>query len=628
MPKVDRKSGDGTSGSGRHGGAGADAPGRRSLTDGLVRRRARGDAAADPGPALERAGDSQGSAPDPGVRAGVERATGADLGGVRVHTGPESAAAAGAVAARAFAVGQDIHFGAGEYDPGSRAGQHLLAHELAHTVQQQGAAPMRQDKLEISEPGDYHEVEADRVADAALGGGRAAVSSAGGMQRLARTGEGEGGGAAAPTRDLRHPELYPTYEEWCAEFGNLTDSFRSRDTPNAAHATSFDVIGQQAGAANPAATSVNPMRGEQHIEHVARSWIDAHLPEELRRTAYELPADCADIAIILRHVWLFAHGRSEQYGRWRIGTAAGGTAAARQRHLNRLIRNEVYSGSVAALIGNAYNDDSGRVRSFARLEPMLHPGDMLVWEHRSDGRRSGGHTQTIQTISKDPEGHITSITCLQGNQPVFQEQAQDILVAGQTGTSEAALRDLPGRRIERGTLSGGDLLDVSGVWTWSDGTVLLAAGPVSGATRPRAARGRDGARHRSVSDWLPSLRGASFDSLPGIWEAVLQETRAAIEGGLQAVTAEQGTQIGRTAGQRVTALGSGRRRARAESLSTSMEGVARYMGANAASHGPEVRAVFDAVQSALHAAAPQPAPAPTSNPDAGAGAGAAAEQPE
>ncbi|HTW99301.1 MAG TPA: DUF4157 domain-containing protein, partial [Acidimicrobiales bacterium] len=66
---------------------------------------------------------------------------GADLSSVRVHDGERSARAARSVGARAFTVGNHIVFGAGEYRPDSAGGQYLLAHELAHVVQQGYATP-------------------------------------------------------------------------------------------------------------------------------------------------------------------------------------------------------------------------------------------------------------------------------------------------------------------------------------------------------------------------------------------------------------------------------------------------------------------------------------------------------
>ena len=112
-----------------------------------------------------------------------EASLGADLSSVRVHTGAESQSAASAVGAKAYTMGQDIHFGAGHYDPSSSAGEHLLAHEVAHTVQQAGGAPKRQNKLEVSTPFDPAEHEADSAADAMVSGQSFQVGVGSGIQR-------------------------------------------------------------------------------------------------------------------------------------------------------------------------------------------------------------------------------------------------------------------------------------------------------------------------------------------------------------------------------------------------------------------------------------------------------------
>src|SRR5688500_4808401 len=59
----------------------------------------------------------------------------ADLSGVRIHTSSDSEKAAEELGARAFTIGQDIHFNRGEYDPSSGTGRELLEHEVAHAVQ-------------------------------------------------------------------------------------------------------------------------------------------------------------------------------------------------------------------------------------------------------------------------------------------------------------------------------------------------------------------------------------------------------------------------------------------------------------------------------------------------------------
>lgn len=66
---------------------------------------------------------------------------GLGFGNVRLHTDSRAAEAARAVNARAFTVGRDVVFAAGQYTPGNLEGRKLLAHELTHTVQQAGSVP-------------------------------------------------------------------------------------------------------------------------------------------------------------------------------------------------------------------------------------------------------------------------------------------------------------------------------------------------------------------------------------------------------------------------------------------------------------------------------------------------------
>ncbi|MEZ5262350.1 MAG: DUF4157 domain-containing protein [Acidimicrobiales bacterium] len=74
-----------------------------------------------------------------GVRQTMEAGFGADFSNVSVHLNSPLAPKLGALA---FARGTDVHFAPGQFDPSSAAGQHLIAHELTHVVQQ-GGAPAR-----------------------------------------------------------------------------------------------------------------------------------------------------------------------------------------------------------------------------------------------------------------------------------------------------------------------------------------------------------------------------------------------------------------------------------------------------------------------------------------------------
>lgn len=89
--------------------------------------------------------------PDP-VRSQMESAMGADFSGVKIHTGSDAVSMSKDLHAQAFTHGSDIYFNAGKYDTQSSSGQHLLSHELTHTVQQ-GAAVQRKGVPDIQRNG-------------------------------------------------------------------------------------------------------------------------------------------------------------------------------------------------------------------------------------------------------------------------------------------------------------------------------------------------------------------------------------------------------------------------------------------------------------------------------------------
>jgi len=108
------------------------------------------------GPAIQRAGDGEQYA-GPDIRRRLQAKEGggeplpkesrqefgskmgADFSGVRVHRDQDAAALSDQLGARAFTHGSDIYFNRGQYDTGTSGGKRLLAHELAHVVQQKGA---------------------------------------------------------------------------------------------------------------------------------------------------------------------------------------------------------------------------------------------------------------------------------------------------------------------------------------------------------------------------------------------------------------------------------------------------------------------------------------------------------
>jgi hypothetical protein len=90
---------------------------------------------------------------DAKTRAFMEPRFGHDFGHVRVHNDEKAADSARAVHAHAYTVGKDVVFGENRYAPTTHSGRELLAHELAHTVQQRNpsGAPPSLDPSEIFE---------------------------------------------------------------------------------------------------------------------------------------------------------------------------------------------------------------------------------------------------------------------------------------------------------------------------------------------------------------------------------------------------------------------------------------------------------------------------------------------
>jgi len=92
---------------------------------------------------------------------------GADLSRVRLHRDEAAHRAASAIGADAFTLGDHIYFASGGRRPGSEEWLRLLAHEVAHSVQQRRAAGGG--TLEASMPGDDREEDAERFAACILG---------------------------------------------------------------------------------------------------------------------------------------------------------------------------------------------------------------------------------------------------------------------------------------------------------------------------------------------------------------------------------------------------------------------------------------------------------------------------
>lgn len=128
---------------------------------------------------------------DHSTRSVMESRFGHDFSGVRIHNDSVAAESARAVNARAYTVGEDIAFASGQYDPSSHEGSHLLAHELAHTIQQRGLQRAG-NGVSMSHDSEYTrlESEADAAAAAVTQGATPTVTRSASQPTLSRAGDG------------------------------------------------------------------------------------------------------------------------------------------------------------------------------------------------------------------------------------------------------------------------------------------------------------------------------------------------------------------------------------------------------------------------------------------------------
>jgi hypothetical protein len=139
----------------------------RLVRSGGVQRAAPSQGAGPLDPAIAAAIDAQrggGAALPDTTRAEMEQHLGHDLSAVRVHTGSGAEALSRSVQAEAFTSGADVFFAPSKFDPASRSGRSLLAHELTHVVQQSSGTAGEGSR--VSHPDEPTEVQAKGVGEA------------------------------------------------------------------------------------------------------------------------------------------------------------------------------------------------------------------------------------------------------------------------------------------------------------------------------------------------------------------------------------------------------------------------------------------------------------------------------
>src|SRR5215472_356615 len=136
-------------------------------------------------PVHDVVGSGGGSPLEPGARSFLEDRMGADFSDVRVHTGSKADESARSINAHAYTVGTDVVFRSGAYEPESASGRHVLAHELAHVMQQKAgpvAGTPAAGGINLSHPSDAFEQAAERSASQTMAGGQVQTMPSGAGQ--------------------------------------------------------------------------------------------------------------------------------------------------------------------------------------------------------------------------------------------------------------------------------------------------------------------------------------------------------------------------------------------------------------------------------------------------------------
>jgi hypothetical protein len=295
----------------------------------------------------------------------MESAFGDDFRDVRVHTDGHAQALSRQLDARAFTVGPDIAFGQGQYAPGTMGGDLLLAHELAHVVQQRGGAGRAPGMAAA------HEHEANQAATSAVSEGHVRARPASGqgltLSRCSKKDE--------PPVPISDPSKATSYQDWLKSFPGYTAS-----------------------------------GGDAYITDQAPPALKALITGSAGVTP-----DCADVSILLRHYYLKSHGETQTI-----------TAGDQSFKIGKGVSDKDV-GKVLDNVGTVHFQEDRKDHRLVKwhkkagamitnlkqlIDAGLGPGELLVWK-RLDSVQGNfeGHVQTVQSIDLAAK----TITVVQGN---------------------------------------------------------------------------------------------------------------------------------------------------------------------------------------------------------------------
>ena len=201
---------------------------------------------------------------DPALRDFMEYRFGHDFSQVRVHTNPQAEESAEAVNALAYTVGQHVVFGPKQFAPATAPGRQLLAHELAHVVQQTrgGQAP----RIELSAT---HEQAADKA-------GEQIASSQGPIVVEGATGIGMARATKTPEYRIPPQQIYQVMEQMSSELAALRKAAPPSSGPQEEGMRTFCLVKVVGEDGQIKATATGAFLGKgPHAEQIALSKIDA-----------------------------------------------------------------------------------------------------------------------------------------------------------------------------------------------------------------------------------------------------------------------------------------------------------------------------------------------------------------
>ena len=199
-----------------------------------------------------------------------------DFSAVRLHTDAPAAAAAHALDANAFTAGRHVVFGAQRYRPHSVDGMRLLAHELAHVVQQSQLGDPRSQNLRVGDAATPAEAEAYHAADSIVRGGRPRVARLASpmIQRDSPAKTGRTGGGTGPVPQL---PKFESFKELWNRFEELRRAGRDREAEALAPGIVSSMMGDDSMAYAGDIAHWLLARGRrdlalQAIENLERAW--------------------------------------------------------------------------------------------------------------------------------------------------------------------------------------------------------------------------------------------------------------------------------------------------------------------------------------------------------------------